>query len=465
MLSLFFVPRPKTSGMEITMNNSKQKKLYNETLGMYVPAFYFIQLNSDINFEENKFNDTRNELGTFYHEYVHYLQNVTTTFGYYTNTVFLQRLNGCIYKVTNSNNIKRPVNLSDIQNADLLYDVYNYMVGDNDDWTYDIYDDLKICDMYLEKNIDYAEYEYNCSEDIDQALLATYNTPKIKVKITKDKKSKIAILNFGASCIQESMARLIENSLYPARYLGYQVQYDICKMIIKTYIPSFGKKDSYIVAICDASLMYDNPGQIFYGIVFMIKRENFVPKTIEEVYDFVFSRYKPSYKKHFVEFFDSSLKGIDDLFPSNNNYYTEINRYFNNIYNKSRQLRENQMSFISKIADNSPELGKNMIKEIINDLEIPLLINNKNETFGGISLLDKPNSCNSLILPAIFSLLNILSTNLDPVCSLIEICEKQDLSLVNENCKKQPWKKVQYSMLCPFAQLWYIWGLDKANIS
>ena len=64
--------------------------------GCYLPAFLCIQLNDSIDFQN--FESHSDEVkGTFIHEYCHFLQDVSTTYGYSNFLRFIQEL---LYKVS-----------------------------------------------------------------------------------------------------------------------------------------------------------------------------------------------------------------------------------------------------------------------------------------------------------------------------------------------------------------------------
>ena len=70
------------------------ERLFDNSDGSYLPAFLYIQLNENIDFQnfENQPDEVK---GTFMHEYCHFLQDVSTTYGY---TNFLSYIQGFLYK-------------------------------------------------------------------------------------------------------------------------------------------------------------------------------------------------------------------------------------------------------------------------------------------------------------------------------------------------------------------------------
>ena len=59
-----------------------QEQLYAKTLGFYEPSLFHIHLAYDVKLDEWK-NWPDEVLFTFFHEYIHFLQDLTTTSGLY----------------------------------------------------------------------------------------------------------------------------------------------------------------------------------------------------------------------------------------------------------------------------------------------------------------------------------------------------------------------------------------------
>lgn len=71
------------------------ERLFDNSDGSYLPAFLYIQLNENIDFQ-NFENHSDEVKGTFIHEYCHFLQDVSTTYGY---TNFLCYIQEFLYKI------------------------------------------------------------------------------------------------------------------------------------------------------------------------------------------------------------------------------------------------------------------------------------------------------------------------------------------------------------------------------
>lgn len=92
-------------------------EMLNKSLGMYRPAFFYIKMGVPMDFENLINYDTPQRLGIFFCKYIHYLQDISTTFGIMNTHILLERLNTYIFNVVNQRDreVKRPIRLKNIK--------------------------------------------------------------------------------------------------------------------------------------------------------------------------------------------------------------------------------------------------------------------------------------------------------------------------------------------------------------
>ena len=155
--------------------------LFDSGAGAYYPSYMLMKMDSSLNFDN--FEGNRDEQkGTFMHEYCHFIQDVSTTYGYMTYNYNLQEL------LLKLNLIEAGENNEVQQNRDY----YTFFRG------YDsISDSLVVINkISIEEDSDYkAEY----GESDWEYVKVVYNGNKEFV--------------FGGACIAESMAYLSEKRL------------------------------------------------------------------------------------------------------------------------------------------------------------------------------------------------------------------------------------------------------------
>lgn len=74
------------------------------------------------------------------------------------------------------------------------------------------------------------------------------------------------LYNFGSHAIMEGMAAAIEDKLYPPsvpKSCNF-APYDLPKAVIKSIYPDMENDNAFLVALCDASLMYYKQCRNFY---------------------------------------------------------------------------------------------------------------------------------------------------------------------------------------------------------
>ena len=177
----------KTGG--IMHHQSIASNRLREILGSYFPALFLIEVESDY-IDAQKMSSQRTELSTYYHEYIHFLQDVSTVYGMINATGILLSVNHMIQLL--------------LQNKDL-----------DENWINNIphihsISLKKFCDSYGEIDIDAEETIKN------KATIHSFqenNNGTIDIKIIHEQ--SVYNFSFGGRCIFESMAFEIQKYLFP----------------------------------------------------------------------------------------------------------------------------------------------------------------------------------------------------------------------------------------------------------
>ena len=120
-----------------------------ELRGFYKPHFFSIFLNGEFDIEFQ--NLQKNDLGTFVHEYTHYLQNITTIFGLKNSILYFHHLYEVKKHINESKNLTVPIEEIPFSNRisqgkavfDRYYGTKNSLSPE--------YDQIKV---YLKENVD-----------------------------------------------------------------------------------------------------------------------------------------------------------------------------------------------------------------------------------------------------------------------------------------------------------------------
>lgn len=216
-----------------------------ELRGAYSTSFFQIYLNGDFNTDLSLM--SQKDLGTFAHEYIHYLQNITTPFGLmYSEYCYSIFLNVKVH-ITNSKSITLPIQLP-----------YN-----------DVYSRSKARFNLGLGSLD----KYNA---IDRSnIKVSHSKVQIGTQIAPKNEIQIEVLGVGAKSItlgafhiKEGMARLYQSFFdNTVKANGLDVPYNLVEIIANKLYPEIGKDTKKLICICFASLFSQYPGDSFLNLL------------------------------------------------------------------------------------------------------------------------------------------------------------------------------------------------------
>ena len=216
-----------------------------ELRGQYTTSFFQIYLNGDFNTDLSLMK--QRDLGTFVHEYIHYLQNITTPFGLmYSEYCYSIFLNVKVH-IINSKSITLPIQLP-------LNDVYsrsktrfNLGLGSPDKYN------------TIDRN--------NIKISFSVVQIGTQKAPKNEILIEVSGYGPKTI-TLGAFHIKEGMARLYQSFFdNTVKANGLDVPYNLVEIIANKLYPEIGKDTKKLICICFASLFSQYPGDSFLNLL------------------------------------------------------------------------------------------------------------------------------------------------------------------------------------------------------
>lgn len=402
--------------------------------GKYIPAFFQILLDFSIDDFKNDKNFSSEKYATFVHEYIHFLQDITTASGI-SRMIFIHKtLQAYLCEAASySNKIPYIIDLDHIDNYIKEKELESYYNG------YDIHKKIHHIDK-----ISCEKYEFNDILEIDdiQYVINIYHNGNDEPYV------------FGRDCIIESMAYLIEKR-YGAMSRKNEFPYNSCEAICESLYPELLKYPAVLVAMCELSLMHYNSGLEFYMILMDMKKNNNIYSRVDEFEreyvcrcDFLWENY---YEK-LQEFIET----INYLYPKNSVIFGECNTLLNNMLEVAKEMRVNPITgdgrlFISRIME-SPEL----MEKYKSKLYYVLIIDKKNDIRG-------LSGFQNMMIP--YAILRIFSDS-KKSCALYKYCLNSNSKFVDDLCLKEPWKKSNgRNDLCPFAAFWHMFSLDEKIIA
>lgn len=408
--------------------------------GEYHPGAFILCIDKEFRDEMEYDSFSKEEMATFVHEYIHYLQDISTVRGLtlFEHQAKLFQLN--IAVSVSKDSCRFPIDLEK-ENADayIKSELLSFFEGGN-----------------LEKKIHHINKIVAENDDIIDEILnlsSHYKGTQFKqISIYYDDKSDPT--PFGFHYIIESMAYLIERYCFCAEERTREFPYNAVEMVCSRIAPDLLEHPECMIMICEVSLMYENSGFVFYQILERLKKEG-----IDYSKPHVLRKYLNPFMcigvKNLKHINQQIKENIDFLFPTTNRYMQMANIYVKNIFDSACSFRARYPFFIADIVQEKSPIER--IKYWFSLFPAPLQVDNINKkiygTFEGLELLPVP-----------FSLLKYFQLP-QYGCQLINYCKYSKLENVDEDiCEKMPWKQCDKTYSCPFALYFKIYKLDKKEI-
>lgn len=413
----------------------------SEAYGEYYRDCFIIKLNVDLDLTNLGNSDDSEHFGTFIHEYFHFLQNMATTFGAICMATFYAKIIFLLHKLaTCENDVMTRIVVYD-ENLDRIIAPMEIAIGDMDQWSYEAYDFISINSAKFEKDELFGEY-------------AGSALPQINLLLVKGANRTCETLNFGAMCIMESMADMLERKIYGKSKAKEYVQYDICE---KLWEYMLGKEHSpeIIFRCCEYSLMYENPGQMFFCALSWFKA-NKIFVTKKAIDDFFINYIDPNYLKTYDNWHDEMLRLFSELESKSHVYTQDLANYVISFCNKFHKLREIQPLFFTDLFESEREAAKIKIFKFT-ETACPLVITQDNVLYNP-NLLDV-KKLGMEEFAAFYALYRLFTDKPSNHCVLVDICKANGNIEITESCTKNPLLSIHRKQLCMLGQFLYRWGV------
>lgn len=404
-------------------------KIYSNE-GVYFPSFFLVKINKEKNIDR-----------ILFHELVHFLQDISTTFG-------LINISNTVDRIKDLNKIaidKKLIDSNTHKNYSKFHqdniDLFSYYQGDSVNKYKTFNNSIKIIKI------------------VEEESMIDYDVKEIQLFFGNNCLDSKEYFNFGALAILESMANILENWLFDKETDFRSYPYDAVSMIVEYIYPL--KNVLAISELCEASLMYYHPGEILINSLKLMKEKQFKHLVMGDTYNFILNNFTVDDKhilNHFSSLVEITSKQLDDLIAFQPYNKEKLGRYY--VQNANKIFRINKNAFITSLFYDK---NINTFIKVFETIGLPLIINN-NETFSSITT---ENLTSPVLFPAIATVFKILSYQSDKSCELIEHCCQSQNDFFKESiCKNNPLNLLKYqnSNLCPFLYIWKVWGLENVKI-
>lgn len=420
-------------------------------LGSYMPAFFY--MNVGFSYPPGimtLFNLKRQDQATFVHEYIHYLQDISTFFGLnnaYVYSEYIHAASQVIY-TTQNNEIRLPVEVKgNYGNVELNREVNKISTGD------------------------YAEIPNMFLVDIKEDVVKTkYNHPYFKtfmqfsLVLPKDVK-----VNFGGRAIMESMAYLIERNVESHCKGAYDYPYHAAEIVAHKIYPEFAEDDFRLIALCDMSLNSSNPGKTFVQTLRMFKERNMMPSP-EAIYDSFYDAPCILMGEHtnflhgFIPFAMSVAERL--VLYLNDPHFSSFHNTVRKMIGSGIDYRMNHRSFMVDIARGGDLLHNESLRRILTRFGSPIIYDNQgNHCQIPSQYFDDSQFYNFVAVEQVYKTLS----DCQDCCELYDWCDYEDENgmkrvEIDERCFNEPWSRAHDDSLCPYALLWRHWNYCKRKV-
>lgn len=212
----------------------------------------YIRINDNIDYPLSKMSPK--SLGTFIHEYIHYIQHLTTTYGILSCNVYNAYFKECIDYFRNDQTeiIKIPISLLSRNPKIEEYNTRFQSIGGT-------------------RNSSLSFKDKNIIIDDNELASAKSNNKGVKVILEDKETSHQESFEFGYYCVIESMAHMVQ-SYFDTPKEHDEIPYLAIQNIISSIFPEIKDNNELLISLALCSLEFDNPGVAFIDLIDDVKR-------------------------------------------------------------------------------------------------------------------------------------------------------------------------------------------------
>lgn len=420
----------------------------SEIVGLYRPTFFSLLIDKENVLNEK--NQIKDEFGNiFFHEYIHFLQDILTSYGLRNIITLIQEYSIINHEIINSNQsfFSIPYVSSD-ENLNLSKTLISKYWGtptiNNDNRDFEIV------------KISYQPYLLN--EKLKDLKL-------VDVEIFYRDNFERDSFYLGAIHFLENMAHLIERN-YSFEKDNIPYPYKVIEKIIKSFF-SNNCSDRDLIVFMENALDTFNPAEYLISFIDFCTNGNltFSEHNIKTFYrKFVVQQDAKKYKldKYYFHTISLAKEGFNAMF--NHEKLSKMNLWADVILSNAVKLKRNNFTFSSLLVQNfNFEQVQQTLSLLIKKLGTPIIADRNNSIF--LSSPSKKISEDEMIyLLGLEAVINVLGG--ERKCALIPYCSHGPSGddITNELCYKTPWLRTEQKPLCLFAQFWIMWGFVKKEV-
>ena len=388
------------------------------------------------------------DFALFFHEYIHFLQDITTSYGLTRCYSYGEYINSVVNDIISKphGSFHTPYLYEDNRDNIMLGDYLSKItLGDHNS---------------SEDNLKNVNIEWDTIDELpyDHELLKSLKMPLLTAA---DGEIMLAI---GATCLNESIAYIMQRTITADKEDLPDYPYSAAEIIVNNVYPEFGKNVLNVLALADCCLMFSNPGEVFYKMILQLKDKQYVPAKPHDIYFHLkeakigTGKDKKDPFKQYAVLVEEVRKKLKSYYinPDHPEMHEPYHQWVDTILNFSKKLRLERPTFLlDMIYDKNARTSETFV-EIIQSIGTPLMRNKRQEYFS-----IKPSEQTGYSVEINKSVKQIYSILYEAnfQCELFPWCNNSGINPDKEVCLYKPWERCTHDKLCPTAMLWKNWGL------
>lgn len=433
---------------------------YNVTLGFYEPSVFHIHTRGC-----GSINDLANweiqQASTLLHEYVHFLQDITSVKGLHNMYMIGEYIRYVTQEVKNRNyQVKLPID---------PYKV-GYNVGNNWDINYYTFGDIN----YSAKS--FVSFQRDTSKVIIDNITGI-QLPIGRIQVDcKDINGKTIQVFFGTIQIMEGMAKMIQEIVYPTAYRTspynpYYIAIDIANDIMT----GLGNNHLAMIAIFDYSLQSSNPGWAFVNYIEGKKKQGYTASTL--TYDMVYNDLAGanvqsntlgivSFSEGYEELVKQA-KGVFKDYTSGVWLFKNIGTWYNSLLERGKDIRLKNPNLFVFLSQDGDIRKDSLFKKVLTVFGTPIVTNSVHE-FSFLRPNNIPITRDEMMhVYAMMQIHQVFYSDGHFTCPLRKYCQSQPCSIkkqcVDVRCVKAPWERMRAYNRCLFNIWWKFKGFKNVT--
>lgn len=417
--------------------------------GEYIPAFFEMYLKIDGEIDLNKL--TEKDFSLFFHEYIHFLQDITTTYGLttcYAYGEYVQSVVNDIYARGQQTFEVPYIYDNNKDNIRLNEQVQKVTLGD---WDTNI-ETLDNVNVFVED----FKLEFGKEQNLP-------SIPTVCIQANEDD-----IISFGASAIKESIAYIMERCCCKEYEESDEFPYSSAEKVASSIFPEFGQRILNVLALADCSLMFSNPGHVFVDMLYQFRDKKYNPEKAQDIY-FQLEKAKVNAGVKIFDFFEGianeAKKKLKSYYkvPEHPELHEAYQEWVDTVIDTALNIRKQNPSYLLDIIADSPASTSGLFTKIVKELGTPMM-KNKQKDYYTVKPQGKVG-WSVEVLKSVHQIYKILHDG-NFQCSLFPWYVRsfhehpeENLNPTEDKCLHKPWVRASEAELCPLGLLWKNWNL------